>query len=247
MADYLAARRDFMDWLTNPVRQHCNESAYEHVTRDVIASLCVTGLLQVWGMAREQGERDGDDLLVTFCGADLVSGIAGIPCFGDAMADAHWLEELGNNKARFPNYFKEKKTPSDRFAQTPAQRQASYRQRQRDKRDAGRNGSVTKTVTPSDGALRDGVTKSDAREEKSKEEKRESSHPLSPSLAKPGVGVGTEKSKHDLNTCQAYAQYLHDTKQGVRAPGAYGKSIWRSGEDDSKIDEWLDLKREGLL
>lgn len=69
---------------------------------------------------------------------------------------------------------------------------------------------------------------------------------LTPPTPPPGgVCVGT--SRFDLDTCQQYAHYLQLTRQGIRVPGAYGKTIWRSGEDDSKIDEWVELKRDGLL
>ena len=57
MADWIAEQREFMDWLTDPVRHSCNVTAYEHVTRNVTTALCVTGLLVTWGTARERGDR----------------------------------------------------------------------------------------------------------------------------------------------------------------------------------------------
>lgn len=190
MADYLAGQRRFINWLTDPVQKHCDESAYEHVTRNVVASLCVTGLLQVWGMAREQGERIEDDLIVRFCDADTLSAIADIPCFGEAMIETAWLIEQADGSARLPNFFKQKKSPSDRFAKTGAERQREYRERQKGK-------DSNETVTKHNVTSNEKVTKSDAREEKSKEEEKKKLHAAEPPVRDPLLDNGAVKMWKD--------------------------------------------------
>lgn len=169
MADTLASQRCFMNWLTNPVHRHCDESAYEHVTRDVLVTVCVTGLLQVWGVAREQGYREEDDLLVTRCDIEAVSAIAGVPGFGQSMADVGWLIEERKGIARFPKFFEQKRSPSDRFAISGAERQRAYRERLRNK---GRD-TVTETLHSGDVTRDEKVTKSDARVEKRRDREEE--------------------------------------------------------------------------
>jgi hypothetical protein len=47
-------------------------------------------------------------------------------------------------------------------------------------------------------------------------------------------------SKHDLETCRKYAQWLHDTKQGIKAPfEGYAVSLWRTGFKDKEISAFL--------
>ena len=51
-----------------------------------------------------------------------------------------------------------------------------------------------------------------------------------------GVGVG---SKFTLEDCQKYAAYLHASGQGIKNPGGYATSIFRSGEADALIEKFL--------
>jgi hypothetical protein len=46
-------------------------------------------------------------------------------------------------------------------------------------------------------------------------------------------------SKHDLEICRRYAQWLHDTGQGIDKPEGFAKACWRTGIDDRKIDKFL--------
>jgi hypothetical protein len=50
------------------------------------------------------------------------------------------------------------------------------------------------------------------------------------------VGVG---SRFSLEECRRYADYLHKTGQGIKQPGAYATTIYRSGEADSLIEAFL--------
>lgn len=159
MADVLAVNRQFINWLTDPVRRTCERTAYEHVTPRVTRALCVTALLVTWGTAREQGRRSDDDLIVDFMDADSLSEITDLPGFGAAMVEVGWLIENEDGSATFPKFFRQKESPHARLSN--AERQRRYRER-----NAGvtrRNGqSNASNVTDSN----DTVTKNNGREEK---------------------------------------------------------------------------------
>jgi len=142
MADYLAADRAFMDWLTDPVRRTCSASAYEHVTRNVTVALCVTGLLVTWGAAREQGDRVGDDLVIEHCDLDTLSAIANVPSFGDALASVGWAAE-GGDSVMLPKFFKDNESPDDRHKRQAAERQARFRAKQAEESNVTDNVTVT--------------------------------------------------------------------------------------------------------
>ncbi len=52
------------------------------------------------------------------------------------------------------------------------------------------------------------------------------------------VVVGVH-SKFTLQQCRKYADYLHDTGQGVRNPGGFARTIYLSGSEDVMIELWL--------
>lgn len=54
-----------------------------------------------------------------------------------------------------------------------------------------------------------------------------------------GVGVG---SKFSLEECRQYAVHLQSTGQGITNPGGYALTIYRSGEVDDFIDDYLNKK-----
>lgn len=139
MADNLAMRPGFMSWLTDPVRQSCRESAYEHVTRNVTVALCVTGLLITWGTAREHGDREGDDLVLKHSDLETLNAMTDLPGFGESMAFVGWVAERENGSLVFPKFFRENESPDDRHKRQNAERQARFR----DKRDLESNGDVT--------------------------------------------------------------------------------------------------------
>jgi len=172
IADYLAVQRAFMDWLTDPVHRRCDESVYEHVTRDVTVSVTVASLLQVWGIACDRGKADGDDLVLSHTTLDRLDTIAGTPCFGVAMASVGWaLEEDQDGeraRVRFPKALLYLVPTENRKQEAHAERQRRYRERQKAKRDAESDASSGATVAP----------QSDARGEERREEKKESSTAL---------------------------------------------------------------------
>lgn len=132
MANYLAYDRDFMNWLTDPVQQSCRESAFEHNARNVIVALCINALLVTWGTAREQGDRENDDLVINHADLLTIDSITDIPGFGDAMHSVGWAEEREETGALvFPCFFKETESPDDRYRRQNAKRQAKYREKRR--------------------------------------------------------------------------------------------------------------------
>lgn len=149
MADILSCDRAFMDWMTDPVQRSCKSNVTEHVTRNVTAALCVTGLLQVWGAAREQGIRNGDDLVVQHCDLSILDEIAEIPSFGYAMSQIGWAIESDSDSVIFPKFFADKQAPSDRYRDSNAARQAKYREARKAKSNVTSNGesNVTRNVT----------------------------------------------------------------------------------------------------
>lgn len=49
----------------------------------------------------------------------------------------------------------------------------------------------------------------------------------------------TTGSKHSIETCRHYAEYLQKTGQGITNPGGYATTIYRTGEADDLIDKFL--------
>ncbi len=50
------------------------------------------------------------------------------------------------------------------------------------------------------------------------------------------------KSAFSLEECLAYADHLKNTGQGITNPGGYGTTIYRTGEADALVEEWLKTK-----
>jgi hypothetical protein len=128
MADALGGDRAYMDWLTGPFGVRCEETAHEHVPVRVTVALCVTALLKTWGIARERGKREGDDLVVKWCTTDTIDTLADLPGFGAAMAMVGWFRERDDLSGVFPNFFEEQDLPDDRYRQKNAIRQARFRE-----------------------------------------------------------------------------------------------------------------------
>ena len=53
---------------------------------------------------------------------------------------------------------------------------------------------------------------------------------------------GKGKSLFSLEDCLAYADHLKNTGQGITNPGGYGTTIYRTGEADTLVEEWLKNK-----
>ncbi len=139
MADYLAIQRRFMDWLSDPVRRTCDETAHEHVTSDVTRAITVSSLLEIWGVARERGDREDNDLVLKHCDLDNLDYICGTPCIGAALNFVDWAQEETKTYkgkqtqcVRFGNFFKDNEAPEDRYRKQHAEAQARYRAKSSD-------------------------------------------------------------------------------------------------------------------
>lgn len=184
MADYLATSREFMDHITDPVHRSCDHSVYEHITRDVTRAITVCALLEIWGVARERGNRDGDDLVLKHCDLGNLDAICSIPGIGEALEYVEWAScEVAEDKkgrsvscVRFPNFFAENESPEDRYKKQHAEAQARYRAKKAAESDASveAKGDITRdiTVTP--------------REEKRREEEKHTPGASAPAV-KPGL------------------------------------------------------------
>jgi helix-turn-helix protein len=73
----------------------------------------------------------------------------------------------------------------------------------------------------------------DKRSEKEKEEKDTHTNGRA---TRAGVGVG---SKFSLEECRQYAEHLRKTGQGITNPGGFATTIYRTGEADLLIEEFL--------
>lgn len=69
------------------------------------------------------------------------------------------------------------------------------------------------------------------------------------------AGVGTSpadntrsKSNYSLDECRRYADHLYETRQGIRNPGGYARSIHNSGVADPQIKQFFsDIEREASI
>jgi hypothetical protein len=99
------------------------------VTLNVLRNVTVGALVSVWGVARHQGKREGDDLVLSKVGLRVLDDIADVPGFGQAMHDVGWVVETEDGLC-FPKFFEEHNAdPSDRQKQKNRERQERYRQR----------------------------------------------------------------------------------------------------------------------
>ncbi|MEW6207516.1 MAG: hypothetical protein AB1631_04060 [Acidobacteriota bacterium] len=79
--------------------------------------------------------------------------------------------------------------------------------------------------------------------QKTKEPRTSRKKDISPStLSRADGETGKTKSAFSLEECLAYAEHLKNAGQGITNPGGYGTTIYRTGEADTLIQEWLKTK-----
>ena len=169
MADFLAHERAFMDYVSEPHRRTCDESAYEYITSDVTRAITVCALLEIWGVARERGDRIDNDLVLKHCTLANLDDICSVPCIGEALEYVEWAVEGCNTDAKgrsifyvkFPNFFAENEAPEERYKKQHAEAQARYRAKKAAESDkaVGADGDITSdiTVTPREEKRREEV------------------------------------------------------------------------------------------
>lgn len=206
MADRLVADERFQEW----VGLKRDMSRDIGVTTRVTVSIVVTGLLQIWGLVRQQGHAVERDMLVDHLSVETISRLCGVPGFGQAMESVGWVEAIEPSTLRFPRSLDHMTSPEERKRQQATERKR--RQRERDQnRDEERDGHADVTH----------------RVEKSREEesvKKEARAPLAPG-----------GSRYSIEDCEGYA----GSEPGINNPAAYARKIFQSGDDDKRIEKWL--------
>lgn len=139
MTDYLAYERAFMNWLTAPVQIECDDCAYEHITRNALRCVTVTGLIKVWGVANDIGKVSGDDLLLDHTTLDTIDAISGLPCFGAAMQFVGWANESTKNSVTLPNFLSYNDPANSEKRLGNRERQKRFRDKQRGNSNALHN------------------------------------------------------------------------------------------------------------
>jgi hypothetical protein len=169
MADFLAHERSFMDYVSEPHRRSCNDSAYECITSDITRAITVCALLEIWGVARERGDRIDNDLVLKHCTLANLDDICSVPCIGEALEYVEWAVEGCNTDAKgrsifyvkFPNFFAENEAPEERYKKQHAEAQARYRAKKAAESDKSvdAEGDITSdvTVTPREEKRREEV------------------------------------------------------------------------------------------
>lgn len=206
MADRLVADERFQEW-AGLKRDMSRDIG---VTTRVTVSVVVTGLLQIWGLVRQQGHAVERDMLVDHLTVETLSRLCGVPGFGQAMEAVGWVEALKPSTLRFPRSLDHMTSPEERKRQLATDRKR--RQRERDRtRDGERDGHADVTH----------------RGEKRREEeslKKGARAPLPPG-----------RSRYSLEVCERYAA----SEPGINNPAAYARTIFQSGDDDKRIDNWM--------
>ena len=192
-----------------------------NVTRNVTRNVTVGGLLSVWSVARKQGKRHEDDLLLPGCSVSVLDDIADLPGFGAAMEGVGWVSETPQGLV-FPRFFEENNAdPIASMKAKAAERQRRYRQK-----NSRLNSNVTVTS-------RNAVEK--RREEKS------STTPLPPSAGNPEETV--TRPLCTLDQAKAYAPNVRMTESEAefwwhtRNASGWTKSS-ASGGHPRKITSW---------
>lgn len=149
--------------LASFVSQNCQRDMT--VTRNVMRNVTVGALVSVWGVMRQRGDRDGDDLKCYRVTVSVLDDIADLPGFGDAMELSGWVVQTDEGIV-FPGFFKEYNAdPASRQTSSGAERQRRYRESQRSISDVtdGVTRDVTRdvTVTPREEKRREEIQEQD--------------------------------------------------------------------------------------
>lgn len=132
MARYLSGQPDFVNLCFGNRHVTSHETVTHNVTFEVVTRVTVCALLEVWGAINSVLKEEE---CISFMALSDIDDIAGIPCFGKAMAYVGWVVESageGLPGLEFPN-FTEFNTPDSkrRVAKSDAQRAKEYRERKK--------------------------------------------------------------------------------------------------------------------
>lgn len=244
IADHLAENRSFINWITDPMREQCDVTVYEYVTRDVTVRVTVSALIEVWCTANEAGEPDGDDLVMRHCTLDALDLMADMPGIGEAMAAVDWAiqeqDARGKPCVRLPKFLNHNTPASERHRSPAAERQRRYRQR---KAQDGANGDVTRDVTRDASSDVTGDVTVTPREEKRREDIKT---PLPPKGGKsPLISLKTflEQCKEKGEKAIPETDPIFDYAEEIGVPGEYLELAWQVFRDeylsrDKRYRDW---------
>ena len=136
-----------------------NTQRDSNVTRNVMRNAVVGALVSVWGIARVQGKRVDDDLLMESVTPAVLDDIADLPGIGDALLESRWVQESPDGLI-FPRFFELYNEDYGDQKKKNRERQARYRA----KKAKGRNVTVTSPVT-SRNAPREEESRGEVKEE----------------------------------------------------------------------------------
>ena len=207
------------------------------VTRNVMRNAVVGALVNVWGVMRHQGRRDGADLVMCGYAVAVVDDIADMQGFGAAMAAGGWLL-IDDNGLRFPKFFAENNSdPKEDQNAKNAERQRRYREAKK------AESNVTRDVTCS--------AESNARIEKNREEKSiktetQGETPVVLKIRKP-VQAFVKPTVQDVIAYVLEIQAAVDAKSFV---DYYESNGWRVGRNPMKdwratVRQWQARNQQG--
>lgn len=110
------------------------------VTRNVMRNVTVGALVSIWGVARKQGKRIDDALMLADCCVSVLDDIAELPGIGEAMEAAGWVAQTEDGLL-FPRFFEEHNTDYEEQKAKNRERQARYRAKKQ-----AENSNVTVTL-----------------------------------------------------------------------------------------------------
>ena len=129
IARQLASNRDFMNWWSDPVRQHCVTNVTEIVTFENVTRVTACALVEFWFAINDV---IGEDCRVPYMALSDIDDIVGVPGFGEAMLEVGWVVLHDEKGLVFPN-FSEHNVPSKMRSEpkSAADRARDYRDRKR--------------------------------------------------------------------------------------------------------------------
>ena len=129
IARQLTSSREFMNWWSDPVRQHCVTTVTEIVTFENVTRVTACALVELWFAINDVV---GEDCRVPYMALSDIDDIVGVPGFGEAMLGVGWVVLHDEKGLVFPN-FSEHNVPNKMRSEpkSAADRARDYRDRKR--------------------------------------------------------------------------------------------------------------------
>lgn len=202
------------------------------VTKPALRDVTKSALHRVWCAANEHCKVVGEDAICQPMRVIDLDEIAGIKGFGEAMKSVGWVLERDDNTLLFPNFCEYNEPACVRKPpKSNSERQREYRERKKEK--TPKKERVTR------------VTKSNAREEKIREEENTKKTPLPPSgevrEKQPFVTVEDLTFPPSLDNPESRAAfgewlaYKRERRQGYKNPGFASKLLAEFGRDGPEV------------